>query len=275
MTQEFILIEELKSVGGTSGTIVDAKTNEPIANYKKGSWGYEASWHPDFLEVHPDIAKSERATDIVHHPRNRNDKVDSKQSIVYHVQRVHRRLAENGFKDNLEVLHGKTDEGGDKKTYFHGGKPVLVVAPKSGQYDPQYSLHPDFVKETGIPDDVANKYANEIKLSAGSSKSDMHDKIESVIADASKKKTAVGTKAFGDAKTKMYHIITSPEEASTAHENELKSTGHAVTRLSPSHFIAQKGDEMVHSIAHGDQLHAVHTIVSGYGAKNLTNPHSF
>jgi hypothetical protein len=183
-------------------------------------------------------------------------------------------MAAKGFRDTHDVR--ETNEGGMTRRDYHdrdsGEHLATVLSSQSGR---TAGLSSDFVAKHNIPEDIVK--STNSKLSSTRNHLEFADELDKQVRELAVKKAATGLHSFGDATTKVFHATGTPEETSSAHESELAKNGYSINRLSPSHFIATSldGNEMVHSIAHGDKLHSVHTKVGGYSAKKLSNPTSF
>lgn len=270
-----IVQEELRAKNGPngarSGTIVDKDTNEPIATYTKQSYGkkYDLAWHPTFKALNPSITKSYEALDL------HKEEPESLDSAKYAVERIHSRLANQDFKDRFATTSTKDPEDANKITMkFHDaeGNHVATRRFNKGEYgDKSHSaeISPDFVAKHNIPTEIADAVGKKLG-GAGTSHTTFADNLEKQVAELQKKKIAVGTHAFGNAHVGVFHVTTTPEEASSAHEDSLKDK-FKINRLSPTHFVGTSNDgtNMVHSTAFGNQLHQITTNVDGYSAKKL------
>lgn len=276
-----IVQEELKPKNGPSGskfgTVVDKDTNEPIAKYTKQQYGkkYDVEWHPTFLALNPGVSKSYEALDI------KSQSPDSLDGVTGHVTRLHTRLAEQGFKDKFVVKRTTDPENKNKVTLDYHDNDGNHIASRHINRD-EYGaaahivkLSPDFISKHNVSPEVADSVNKQLGAQ-GSTHIGFVDRLSHHISELSKKKTATGLHAFGDATVGVYHIDTSPEEASSAHEAQFAGT-HTVNRLSPTHFVAtsNSGDQMVHSTVVGNQLHQIKTNIGGYSAKKLSFNHSF
>lgn len=280
-----IIQEELKAKNGPQGskygTILDKDTNEPIATYAKDNYykTYTVKWHPTFLALNPSVAASHEAASIIDTSGYKTGP-ESLGAAVAHAERAHTHMANLGFQDRHDI---RATQISDKETHlaYHDRKTGdhlatrVVTAQDYGEPKVTAGLSSDFVAKHNIPEAVVA--TTNAALTRSTKAHDFAYALNNTVAELAKKKAATGLHAFGNAITKVYHASGTPEETSAEHEAHLIGKGYSVNRLSPSHFIATAGnrEETVHSIASGDKLHAIHTTVAGYSARNLANTHSF
>lgn len=276
-----IIQEELKSVNGPSGStygeVIDKDTNEPIAKYEKDRYikGYKMEWHPTFLELNPGMKDSLEAKSMLS-TSGYKEAPESLASVVSRVQNAHNAMAAKGFQDTHHVVTKNQGEVvshdlHDRKT---GDHLATMIQGKYSSVSSTVALSPTLIEKHNIPEDVVG--AVNKKLS-GLKHHEFVSKLESEVKELTKKKHAVGIHSFGDVRNDVYHISSTPEEASSKAEEVLKGKGHTVNRLSPTHFVATSGDGETtsHSMVVGDKLHIFTSRVGGYSAKKYTNSLSF
>lgn len=273
-----IIVEELKAKNGPDGakygTVVDKDTNEPIATYSKSRYGkeYDVAWHPTFLALNPGMNDSIEAKS--HFVFGHKETPDSLQSVVGKVERAHAAMAENGFRDRHDVKVTKLSDTQSRYDYHDRttGEHLATRVINHGYRDEvaNTSLSTDFIAKHNLPEDVASAAASRLHRYSGHEFPDM---LEKETKELSAKKELTGLHAHGNAVNKVFQIGSDPATASSTYENHLRGKGYNVTRLSDQHFhaVSSDGEESVHSMVVGDKLHAIHTKIGGYSAKNLTN----
>ena len=267
-------------------TLVKNKhTNQPVAflsKYKHGSANaVKAEWHPDFKLMHPETHENLVTRNFPKHFDSASAAVSSLTSDsrpYVEGQGVHTDPLKTKY---IGATEGVNDYG--EKTVTHNwhlhDQEGNRVGTLSSRYGPEV-IHRQTPVRIGLKKDVNDSIPDSVKESAskrfpGDDVASSLHRVRYMIDNKNKEPRFIGTQAAKDSSYKVFKTKLSPEDASKAYEEHMRST-HAAspsttpytyTRHSPISFTAMRAADSKYGSG------TIHHVISMPGELHHTTAH--
>jgi hypothetical protein len=292
MIMENQLVEAFKEKKDDAGSTIlhHDVTGEPVFVLKK-SYGRDVDihWHPHQLEIHPDLASSFEHKNIA--------KADSKSSAINRSNGIYNSAAHSGFKDEIDHRHSyMSDEEAEKIakkieaekgyssnyydrkdiakiTSFHDpdtGEKIGITSFDEKEQTRKFKAAPNYLDRNNISRDAfKNLWQKGVKSATNQYNQEnlgYHISRE-LYRNKGKQPRLIGLETGGNGSGySSYKVGTTPEAASTAHEEHItkKYPKATLTRHSPTAFTAIEnpesyGGKLINSFISGNILHSTET----------------